>query len=241
VTDIGNIRGNNEDTYALSEDGSLWIVADGMGGHAAGEVASAITVQTILASMNPGAPPAIAESGGDVCDRLIQAFANAQHAVLSRSREDAECRSMGSAAIAAIVDGDALHICHVGDVRAYHLSGRRFRRVTNDHSWVWQNLVVSGVVAPDRVRSHPLRSNLMQAIGGPHGCAPDLASIALQDGDRVLLCSDGLWEALSDAEIGASVASAGSMQRLASALVERANAASGKDNITLVLYQHSGS
>ena len=174
-----------------------------------------------------------------VPNRLMTAFASAQMVVSTHGLESAERRGMGSTAIAAVKDGELLHICHVGDSRAYHLSGGRFRRVTNDHSWVW-TLVETGVLTPGQARSHALRGRLLQAIGCIEGIKPELTTVSLRAGDRVLLCSDGLWESLSDDDLRESVASVGSVRDLATDLVDRANAAGGQDNITAILYQHNG-
>ena len=145
VTDAGRRRRNNEDEYFLSADGKLWIVADGMGGHAAGEVASALTIDAIVVLAAQDAEPDRVHAG----DRLARAFAAAQDVVSSRGQSDADCLGMGSTAIAAIVDEEGLHLCHVGDVRGYHWSQGQFRHVTNDHSLVWE-LVLSGILLPPR-------------------------------------------------------------------------------------------
>jgi protein phosphatase len=144
---------------------------------------------------------------------------------------------MGSTAIAGIVQDDALHLCHIGDARGYHFSQGQLRRLTNDHSVVWE-LVMTGRLTPDQARLHPQRGKITQAIGMPEGFNPDVTSVALTPGDRVLLCSDGLWEALADDDIGAIMGAKGSMLELASMLVDNANAASGQDNITAVLYEY---
>ena len=232
LTDIGRCRAKNEDMYFLSADCSLWILADGMGGHAAGEVASALTIQAIAETIQS------AEPGSHAPRHLLEAFAHAQHRVCDRSRKSEVCRGMGSTVIAGIVDGEDLHLCHVGDVRAYHQSEGRFRPITNDHSWVWENLVASGLLTADQARFHPQRGKVLQAVGSSHGIRPELTRVTLRPGDRVLLCSDGLWELVGDQEIGAIVASGGSMRQLASVLVDRANHAGGHDNITVILYEH---
>ncbi len=92
---------------------------------------------------------------------------------------------MGSTAIAGLMDGEDLQLCHVGDVRAYHLSNARLRRLTNDHWWVWETLVMSGLLTPDQARFHPQKGRVTQAIGGPYGIAPDLNRVKLKRGDRV--------------------------------------------------------
>ena len=239
VTDVGRRRRNNEDEYFLSEDCRLWIVADGMGGHAAGEIASSLTIQAIAQSI--AAPGAGACDETHIHDRLVNAFTVAQDWVCGCSRREGNCHGMGSTAIAGILDGETLHICHVGHVRAYHLSEGRLRRITNDHSWVWQELVIPGSLTSDGARSHPKRRLLTQAIGALRGIHPEMTRVVLRAGDRVLLCSDGLWEALADEEIGAVMGSNGSVRHLASSLVDRANAAGGNDNITAVVYEHENS
>jgi len=145
---------------------------------------------------------------------------------------------MGATAVAAYVSGNALPVCHVGDARGYHLSEGRLRRLTNDHSLIWE-LVRSGLLTPDQARSHPQRSQITQAIGMEAGVTPEVTSLVLKAADRVLLCSDGLWEALEDQEIGQIVGSVGSMMELATMLIDKANNASGQDNITAVLYEHA--
>jgi protein phosphatase len=240
VTDVGKRRSNNEDAYFLSTDCKLWIVADGMGGHAAGEIASALTIQAIVKSMDSPAvtPPA----NGDMCvgERLARAFSIAHDWVYRRAMKDDDCLGMGSTAIAASLDRDVLHLCHIGNVRAYHWSDGQFRRITSDHSWVWEKLVMPGLLTLDQARVHPQRRIVTQAIGTLGSIKPGLTSLTLEPGDRVLLCSDGLWGALSDEEMGALVGSDGAMRQLAPALVDKANAAGGDDNITVVLYEHDG-
>ncbi len=203
-----------------------------MGGHAAGEVASALTIEAIAESMVGF------NDDTDTTDRLRTAFAEAQDRVVTRSSADDTCRGMGSCAIAGVKEGDALCVCHVGDVRAYHLSQGRLQLVTNDHSWVWEKLVMSGLTTPEQARNHPERGKITQAIGASHGIRPELNELRLKLGDRVLLCSDGLWEAIGDHEIRTVLASNGSMRHLASVLVDKANAAGGEDNITAVVYEH---
>jgi len=238
ATDIGKRRRKNEDEYYLSPDCKLWIVADGMGGHAAGDVASALTIQAIAESMDPSRPNAFAGAEAAVGDRLLEAFTAAQNRVSDRSLNEPECNGMGSTVIAGFVDGEDLHVCHVGDVRGYHFSEGRLTRLTNDHSLVWE-LVTSGQLTPDQARLHPQRSKVTQAIGMLAGIAPEVTRRMLKPRDRVLLCSDGLWEALPEPDIGEIVGTDGPVMESLSMLVDKANATSGQDNITAVLYEHS--
>jgi PPM family protein phosphatase len=238
ITDIGKCRSNNEDAYYLSADGSLWIVADGMGGHAAGEIASALTIRAIAESMDP--TNATVESDVGVEERLTKAFAFAHAWVSGRSLQEVAYRGMGSTAIVGALDGATLYVCHIGNLRAYHSSKGQLRRITNDHSWVWEKLVSSGMLTPDEARSHPQRRKVTQGIGRLRAIKPDVTSISLETGDRVLLCSDGLWEAMADEDINDVVRSTGPIRDLVSALVDKANAAGGYDNITAILYEYQG-
>jgi protein phosphatase len=238
ITDIGRRRRNNEDGYFLSADCRLWIVADGVGGHAAGEIASALTIQAIADSFTTSSAGTYEVAEADAGARLAAAFADAQERVSGRSLTDHECHGMGSTAIAAFVTGEALHLCHVGDTRGYHFSEGQFRRLTNDHSLVWE-LVMSGLLTADQARLHPQRSTITQAIGMVTGVQPAVTTLLLKPRDRILLCSDGLWEALAEHDIARIVGSGGSMLDLASSLVDKAKAESGQDNITAVLYEHA--
>lgn len=171
---------------------------------------------------------------------LLAAFATAQDNILTHGLENERCKGMGCTAIASFRNGDTLRVCHVGDVRCYHWSNGELNQVTNDHSWIWEGLVMNGLLASDCVRSHPERGKVTRAIGlaGQESLKPDLTAVVLKPGDRVLLTSDGLWEALGDCEIAAVVGSDGTMRQLASVLVDRANAAGGGDDITVVVYEH---
>ena len=145
---------------------------------------------------------------------------------------------MGTTLLIGYVNGDTLHTCHVGDVRCYLHSGGALQQLTRDHSVV-EMLVRAGEIPPEEARLHPRKNEILQAVGLPNRLFPSVASHRLAPGDRVLLCSDGLWEALSDGEIGVLLGWQGSMRQCAIQLVNRANEAGGNDNITVVLYEHT--
>jgi serine/threonine protein phosphatase PrpC len=237
ITDVGRVRGHNEDAFYVSDDGTVWIVADGMGGHEAGEVASALAIEAIRAfflqrhELN-------ADDDSDSVERLlVESLEAAQRKVLEASQGHETDRQMGCTILIGCLRGDQLYTCHAGDVRCYVWSGTELQALTRDHSVV-ATLVAGGQLTADQARVHPQKNEVLQAIGMPYGIVPDVNSRVLQAGDRVLLCSDGLWEALSDREIAAVVGSDGTMRQLATQLVNRANAAGGPDNITVVLYEH---
>lgn len=199
ITDVGRVRDHNEDTFYISNDGRLLIVADGMGGHEAGEVASTLAVETVVEFFGPKLQQAT-DSGSELESLLLKALEAAHRKVLETARSREGCRGMGTTLIMACVHGDQLYTCHVGDVRCYVRSATGLEQVTQDHSLVGA-LVQAGELTSEEARVHPRKNEILQAVGLPNGIVPEVSSRTLSNGDRVLLCSDGLWEALSDEEI----------------------------------------
>jgi PPM family protein phosphatase len=237
ITDVGRMRTHNEDQIRLSSDRRTLIVADGMGGHMSGDVASAMAADAVEAHL-AGARPGLAESDiTTVEETLLCAVEAAQTRVLAAGQDQERGRQMGSTLIVAIIHGDVLLTCHVGDVRCYVLSGTQLRAVTRDHSVVAE-LVAAGKLPAEQAHLHATKNQVLQAIGMLAGFDPDINQQTLALGDRVLLCSDGLWEMLPDPEIVSIVRGQGSMQQLATQLVDRANEAGGNDNISVILYEH---
>jgi protein phosphatase len=237
ITDVGQVRDHNEDTFHISDDGKMLIVADGMGGHKAGEVASALAVEALVEFFTDRCQKAV-EAGTEPIETLLRAsFATAHGKVLETSRNRIECRGMGTALIMAYVQGNRLYTCHVGDVRCYLRTATSMEQITQDHSVVG-TLVQAGELSPEQARVHPMKNELLQTIGLPAGIIPEVNSRVLAHGDHILLCSDGLWEALPDEEIRAAVDQAASVYQRAVHLVDRANDAGASDNITAILYAH---
>jgi protein phosphatase len=235
ITDVGQVRDHNEDAFYLSEDGRLLLVADGMGGHEAGEVASALAIEAAAQFVTADQSKDI-DAGVQPFEPLLMGALGAAHRkVIEASVTPQGRRDMGSALILAYLKSDRLYTCHVGDVRCYVLWGSTFQQITRDHSVVGA-LVQSGQLTPEEARVHPKKNEILQAIGMPSGVVPEVNTRPLANGDRVLLCSDGLWEALPEAEIRSIVEWEGTMRQLATQLVDRANDAGGFDNITVVLY-----
>jgi protein phosphatase len=208
-----------------------------MGGYAAGEVASALAVEVLVQFFTVERQQAIDSGVEPIEPLLLEAFAAAHSQVLETSRSREGCRGMGATLILAYVHGDQLSTCHVGDVRCYVRSAAGLEQLTRDHSLVGA-LVQAGELTPEEARVHPRKNEILQAVGLSNGIVPEVSSRTLGNGDRVLLCSDGLWEALSDEEICSIVDWDGSMRQRATQLVNRANEAGGHDNITVVLYEH---
>jgi protein phosphatase len=234
ITDVGLRRKTNEDDFFLSPQGHLWIVADGMGGEACGEIASRLAIQAIAATVldNDG----FERTPHEICGRLQAAFANAQRAVLAYADSHPDSAGLGSAALAAVVNKQHINLCYAGDVRCYVLSHRRLELVTQDHSSV-ERLVQLGLMTREQARMSPQQGRLEQAIGLSEGFEPTTCSRRLYGGEVVLVCSDGLWELVPEAEVAAILNSGGrSIRQRATDLVDKANGAGGDDNITVVLF-----
>lgn len=226
VTDTGNVRSHNEDAYYSS--GTIFAVADGMGGHSAGEVASAIAIRCIGEA--DGAPVA----GADAIAELVRTINSEIH---DEANRDSAHRGMGTTlAIAAIVPGSvpAFAVANVGDSRTYLLRDGSLRQVSTDHSYV-QELVDEGALTPGEARRHPLRNIVTRALGIDASVDVDTWTLPAVQGDRLLLCSDGLVDEVTDEEILEVLATAADPDVAARRLVDAAKLNGGKDNITVVV------
>ena len=241
-SDVGRKRKGNEDSLACNEAMRLYVVADGMGGHAAGEVASRVAVDAIeefvtLTSGNEeitwpfGLDETISYDG----NRLKTAIRHANRKVIEATRERAELEGMATTVAAVLVDGDVANIAHVGDSRIYLWSGGEIRLLTSDHSWINEQ-VQSGVISAEQARSHPLRNVVTRALGGRAELVVDVQSRKMAAGEVLLLCSDGLTTMVPDAQIAALLGGAGEdLAAAARGLVDAANESGGEDNITVLL------
>ena len=233
VSDTGRQRsgGVNQDA-ALALDlpgGGLYAVADGMGGHAAGELASNIALDALQGAYlkGKGRPP----------QRLAQAVQAANLAVMQRATGQAS--GMGTTLISLVLDGAAAIVGHVGDSRAYLLRGGELRQLTQDHSWVAEQVRL-GLITEQEAREHQWRNIVSNALGGEEQARLDLFGFLAQRGDRLLLCSDGLTVVVSDAEIESRLAGIAEPEEAARALVNAANEAGGPDNITVIVVDVPG-
>ena len=240
-TDLGRVRKNNEDCYAIDSSLQLYVLSDGMGGEAHGEVASSLAVQTILThcrqSENSRATPIFGESSPDVSERtnrLASAIHLANRKVFETAASNAEQRGMGATIVAAWIDAQRMSLAHVGDSRAYLLRGGSLDQVTADHSLVAEKVRV-GILTPQEADASEMQSVLTRAVGTSNTVAVDTDEQALLVGDFVLLCSDGLTRMVTDPEIASTLLTSASPQEAANRLVDLANENGGVDNISVIV------
>jgi protein phosphatase len=237
LTDVGMDRDNNEDYFLVVPDKNLFIVSDGMGGHNAGEVASLNATEAVN---NHFTPATLSEIKGDrikINDELNDCLYVANQTILDLAENNASYKGMGCTLVVALVERGALHVGHVGDARAYLCDANGIKLLTTDHSKVME-LVKAGQMTLEEARHSPLKNELSQAIGSPLSVIPDYNYHDLKTGDKVLLCSDGLWDMLSDDEIYRVVQQAKPARLICEELVHHANDAGGHDNITVVLVEY---
>jgi serine/threonine protein phosphatase PrpC len=235
-TDVGRRRDTNEDAFAILNDRQIYIVADGMGGHNAGEVASAEAIRGLTAYFTPERVEDLKQDPPTIPKHLETAFLEVNQRVFTLGQENSSQAGMGCALVMALVHDGILHTCHVGDVRAYVCNRAGLVQITNDHTEV-ANLVRLGQMTPEEAHHSPLKSILTQAIGSPVPIDPEYHSYVLETGDRVLVCSDGLWGMVPDQEIWTIVTRGKRIAGICQELIDQANAAGGKDNITAVVFQ----
>ena len=242
LTDVGRKRKGNEDALSVNPEQKLYVVADGMGGHAAGEVASKIAVDAIdeFVTLTAGNeeitwPFGLDETISYDGNRLKTAIRHANRKVLEATREDPELEGMATTVAAVLVDADVANLAHVGDSRIYRWSDGEMTLLTSDHSWVNEQ-IQTGVISPEQARSHPLRNVVTRALGGRTDLLVDVQAVTMKSGDVLLLCSDGLTTMIPDEDIAAILDRAdGDVVSGAKALVDEANERGGEDNITVIL------
>ncbi len=248
LTDVGKKRKHNEDAYALDEGEGLFIVADGMGGHAAGEVAAKITVETIeefiAATRQKEEATWPFKYNHELhfnSNRLAIAIEKANERVMSAVAAQPWLKGMGTTVVAGLLNEKILSLAHVGDSRAYLYRAGELTRLTDDHSWVHEQ-VSAGILTEEEAKTHPLKNVVTRALGGGPSVAPDLREMEFSRGDAFLFCSDGLTTMLSDEEIRDSIAvdEMRTAEALCQGLVDLANDKGGVDNITVVYVRIPG-
>lgn len=237
VTNIGRKRKLNQDYVYTSEQPvgqlpNLFIVADGMGGHNAGDYASKLAVTTMVEKIGESQEKEPAGILGQAIDR-----ANA--AVRESAEANPELEGMGTTVVAATCYGDTLHVANVGDSRLYVIDGPEIRQITRDHSWV-EEMVRRGGIGREEARNHPDKNIITRAVGTEDTVKADFFSVQLKEGDLILMCTDGLTNMLEDEEIRMVLNGARDIVEKAEELVRRANENGGRDNISVILIEPLG-
>jgi protein phosphatase len=243
ATDVGIKRKANEDNFCTNRELGLFVIADGMGGHAAGEVASRIAVDEIEKVMLRTQddhdwtwPDTFDQTASLFANKLKYAIIQANDKIRVTTMERMECRGMGTTIVAALMLETSCSIAHVGDSRAYLFRGGKLYPITSDHSWVNEQLK-QGFLTPENARNHPFRNVITQALGSGPDVKVDLMDQQLEDQDLLLLCSDGLNSMLTDPEILGLILDGEKLplDSLTSNLIEAAKEKGGDDNITVAL------
>jgi len=241
-TDTGRRRKRNEDSLFIDAALQLFVIADGMGGHAAGEVASKLAVESIhqfiqwtsgggTFSWPYGFDSSVSYQG----NRLRTAILYANRKIIEAAKARKEYRGMATTVVAVLMDGDVANVVHAGDSRAYLIRESVLMPLTSDHSWV-EEQVEKGDLSAAEAREHPWRTMVTRALGGKTDLAVDMRRKQMRDGDILLLCTDGLTSMLQETDIASLVGAAnGNIEEATEALVAEANTRGGTDNITVML------
>ncbi len=234
LSDPGLLRSSNQDDYYIDPEGRFFMVADGMGGYAGGEEASRLATAAIKAYLNEHW-----HSETAMVVLLERALYQANNAILEDQRQHPERADMGTTIVVVTFRSrDSQPWCaHVGDSRLYRLRGDDLEQITEDHTWI-AKAIRAGEVSPDHSRSHPWRHVLSQCLGRDDLDEIDIQPIQVQTGDRLLLCSDGLTEELTDSLIASHLTSIPACEAAAAALVSSAKQRGGRDNITVVVVNY---
>jgi PPM family protein phosphatase len=229
LTDPGLVRSVNQDDYYIDPQGRYFVVADGMGGHTGGQEASRIATQSIQDYLD-----ARWDSAEPSKTLLEEAFLRANQAILQDQSKHPERSDMGTTAVTVLLRDEQPWCAHIGDSRLYRLRGAKLQQITEDHTWVARAMRL-GDITPDQARIHPWRHILSKCLGREDVRQIDVQTFDLQPNDRLLLCSDGLTEELSDGLITSHLKSIRACDRAALSLVNAAKDKGGRDNITVVI------
>jgi len=234
-TDVGKRRANNQDQFVVDRDLQFFAIADGMGGHAAGEVASQIAIETLVERIPANGRTESDETAPQPETRLVEAILEGNRRICESVTTHEERRGMGTTLVTFWHVADNALIGHVGDSRAYRLREGQLDRLTEDHSWV-EEQVRRGVLSDEEAHNHPMRNVVTRAMGSAESPEVELNHAEVRPGDLYLLCSDGLNSMVSDEEIRQTLARyADSPEEACGGLIEQANAKGGDDNITVIV------
>lgn len=241
-TDVGCVRARNEDSFGYDLDRGIFIVCDGMGGHAAGEVASQIAVGSLLtyfrqSSRNEARRTRAVVPSDKFSNRamaLAEAIQLANRAICEAASRDEKCAGMGSTVVGILADENLVSVAHVGDSRAYLIRGGVIQQLTQDHSLVTQEVQL-GLISVEQAKESNLQNVITRALGAENTVEPDLDEIIAVAGDVLMLASDGLTRALREQEILGAVDGAADLGQACEYLIQAARDAGGEDNITCML------
>jgi PPM family protein phosphatase len=231
LTDPGLLRTVNQDDYYIDPQGRFFIVADGMGGHAGGQEASQLATEAIQTYLEKHWQSAVAPE-----ELLEQALLEANQAILQDQQSHPERSDMGTTAVVVMFRQDQPWLAHVGDSRLYRFRNSHLQQITEDHTWV-ARAMKAGDLTPEQARMHPWRHVLSQCLGRKDLPKVEVQPIDIQPGDRLLLCTDGLTEELSDDLIQSSLQASLKGEETAAHLIEAAKEKGGRDNITVVIVE----
>jgi len=245
VTDVGRRRDHNEDAFLVDADLGLFVVADGMGGHAGGGTASALAVETIRARMRAAceaAPALFADPGAPGSSRLPellrQAVEEACRSIYHAAQEDPSLAGMGTTVTAALLVKDSGFVAHVGDSRCYLARGEQIFQISEDHSLVNEQLK-AGAITEEEARSSRFRNIITRSVGFEEEVLVDVMGLEVKTGDTLVLCCDGLSNLVADDEI-CRIATDGPLAEAPEKLVALANERGGDDNITVIVVKIDG-
>jgi len=248
ASDQGQVRENNEDSYSLAPELGVYVLSDGMGGLASGEVASRLVTETVVAHFRDAAEnPSVAFEGrkmeavSGASNRLASAIGLANRAVRAAAQKNEEQHGMGATVVALCFEGERVSVGHVGDSRAYRFrrSDEKLEQLTEDHSFVAE-LIRRGNISEEQANESNLHGVLIRAVGTDPEVQVDIREEIVAPGDIFLLCSDGLTRELDDAAIAAALADGANAQAAADRLISLANASGGGDNITVIVLRVPG-
>jgi protein phosphatase len=240
-TDVGRVRQNNEDAFRIDPELDLYLLSDGMGGQAHGEIASAMAIETVVNHCREGSADSATTLFGDgrpdLCERsnrLLSAVRLANRKIFESALQNPMREGMGATIVAAWLDDRRMSLAHVGDSRAYLLRAGSLEQLTADHSLVAEH-VRRGTMTPQEAENSQLQNILVRALGTQEQVDVDLDEQILIEGDTLLLCSDGLTHLVTDPEIASTLMTFEPAQAAADRLVELANSYGGDDNITVIV------
>jgi protein phosphatase len=241
LTDVGHVRENNEDAVTVDPARGLAVLADGMGGYNAGEVASTMTVDLVMEPLGQWLEKAGAAARPRAIARTMQTcVARANRAIFQAACQNADYEGMGTTLVVAALHGKTMLIGHIGDSRAYRLRRGVLQQLTRDHTLL-QEQIDMGLISEEEALFSPYRGLLTQALGVQENVPLDVQTQTVEPGDLYLLCSDGLTDMLDEHELAAALAGDTPLTAQAQTLLDRANAEGGYDNISLILCRVPGS